>query len=520
MKERSRTSNVSRNVFWAFFCQILTTLLSLYSRKIFLQYLGEELLGVNSLFGEVLTIFSFADLGLSTAITFSLYKPIADGDTEKVRALLAFFKKIYRFVVLGLIVIAAAYFPFLGFLKTELPLADIRLYYVLFVLTNILAYLFVFRETYVIAEQSERRLTVITFIFTVVTTATQIVLVHLTQNYFHFLLVGLGAVIVRKAFTNVYIIKKYPETLVSGVPLPDKSERAVIFRKSRSLIVHKIGNLAINQTDGLIISYMISVVKLGIVANYLMLKTVIVTLMNRVYSSILPSVGNLIYKTDEEAQRRVFYTYDLVNAWLYTFCFVALATLSTPFITLFFRRDDLSLELAAVVLLFFAFFLDGLRAPVSAFREAKGLYEKDKWFTILAAVVNLVASIVLIYLGLDLVGLYIGTILAMLVLIVSRTIMLFSDDRKRAAGYFLRLAVHIALAIGALAATQAIRMLIENAWGLHIYTFLLEIVAAGIVPNLILLVAHCRSPYFKHFLHIVKGRFLRRNTERTEKTEQ
>ena len=94
--EKSRSQNALLNTLWAVLCQFAIVVLGLFSRKVFLVQLGAELLGVNSLFSDVLMLFSFADLGFGTAIMFSMYKPIAENDTNKVGSLLLFYRTIYR----------------------------------------------------------------------------------------------------------------------------------------------------------------------------------------------------------------------------------------------------------------------------------------------------------------------------------------------------------------------------------------------------------------------------------------
>ena len=120
----SRTNHVAKNILWAIINQAMMIALSLISRKIFLNVLGAELLGANSLFSDVISLFSFADLGFGTAVVFSLYKPIAENDQIKIKSLLQYYNTIYRYVIIVLIAIALAFVPFLPSLKTTIPLGQ------------------------------------------------------------------------------------------------------------------------------------------------------------------------------------------------------------------------------------------------------------------------------------------------------------------------------------------------------------------------------------------------------------
>lgn len=502
-RTNSRTENVYLNVFWLALCQILTVGLSFLSRRFFLQEMGIELLGVNSTFSDILIIFSFADLGIGTAIAFSLYKPISDNNKEKIKSLLAFYRKIYYFVVGALLILFALSIPVLLILKTDIPFNELLVYYILFQCNNIISFICVYRETYIIALQKERTLTKFTLVFTIIQVALQILIIKTLKNYIAYLLVGIGVLILRKIAVNLYIRHKYPETIIGkDTPPLEKEEKKTLFNKAKSMLVHRVGNLAINQTDSIIISSIISVAIMGLVSNYILLRNTISTLLSKIYAAVLPSMGNLVARESIHRHLRVFKTYDFANYLIYSFSFVALATLSTPFLVLFFGAD-VSVDFVSVFVLFVAFFLDGLRNPVSMLREASGKYEKDKWFTIIAAVVNLVVSISLAF-TLGLTGIYIGTICAMLVLIISRTIILFKDYKDFSIWkYFLKMVIYFAISLGSFFLTHYICFVLKDNLGITFLSFLAMMGVVVVVPNLINLVLFFWTDEFKHLLRMV-----------------
>ena len=144
--DKSRKKNAILNTSVAIITQLLTIIFSFVSRYVFLKYLGEELLGVNSLFSEVLIFFTLADLGLSTALAFCLYKPISDNDDKRIQGYLSFFKKKYRYVVVLLILISFAFVPFLSFIKTDIVLKDLIKYYFFYAISNLIGYFFIYNE--------------------------------------------------------------------------------------------------------------------------------------------------------------------------------------------------------------------------------------------------------------------------------------------------------------------------------------------------------------------------------------
>lgn len=485
MKQRNngRIENVLKNTFWVFFSQILVALLGIISRKVFLSRLGIELLGVNGLFSDVLTIFSFAELGIGATIMFALYKPIAEDDTEKIRSLLKLYRQVYNWVIVVISLIGLAFFPFLQYLNTDISLSEIKTYYWIFQTNNVIGYICAYRESYVIACQQERKLTVINLFVSFALCGIQVAIILLTSNFLLYLLAGVFVNVVKKIILNAYVIKHYPETKLGGAKELPAEDKKFIFRKTSAMLVHKIGNLAINQTDSLVVSYIGNVAQWGLVSNYQMLKRLFVLLFDKIYGTMMPSMGNLIASEDSERKNLVFSMYDLANFWFCSFCFIGLSTLSSPFVFIYFGPDVL-LDDVTVFVFCLAFLLDGLCSPVAMVREASGEFEKDKWFTILAAIVNLVISVAgARFWGVA--GVFIGTVCAMLVLHIARVILLFGSGQYAytPVRYFKRLTYYVFVSIIGYALTATIIRFIGNLMGTNIGTFLLMLLFVAVLPN-------------------------------------
>lgn len=118
---QSRIYNSIRNMKFAFINQIISLLMSFISRKIFVLYLTQEYLGLNGLFSNILSILSLAELGIGSAITFSMYKPLAENDEKTLKALLNIYKKAYRVIGIFIIVVGFSLTPFLSFFIKDMP---------------------------------------------------------------------------------------------------------------------------------------------------------------------------------------------------------------------------------------------------------------------------------------------------------------------------------------------------------------------------------------------------------------
>lgn len=503
-ESKGRIENASMNTFWAIFSQGICVLLGLFSRKVFLDHLGAELLGVSSLFSDVLLLFSFADLGVGTAIMFSMYRPIADNDDNKIQSLLLFYRDIYNYVMIALTILSVLFIPFLYTINTNINMLDLFIYYGLFQVGNILGYLWAYRYCYVVAIQKERVITRINLFSTIITTIVLILCVVMSENYLIYLITSLLCTLITRIWTNSYITKHYSITKVSAAAQLPKCEKKDILRKSYALLVTKVGNLLINQTDSLVVSIMISVSQWGLASNYLVIKRSIFTITDKIYSGILPSMGNLVASNNKQKELDVFLCYDFLNAWLHTFCFVALGTLSTPFIALFFG-EAVVLPYTFVFFFFLAAFVDGLRAPVSVLREASGTFETDKWYTMVAAGVNLIVSFPLAYyLGLH--GVFIGTICAMTVLHIGRSWVLFREGNYKITtyGYLKKVMLHILLGICLLLLLHFVSNIVDLFVGNIYISFVFKLFAILLLPNLIWICVYYRNPNFIFLVNQIK----------------
>ena len=154
MAEESRIKNSSRNFIVATIQQIVTLLLGFCSRWLFIKILGAEYLGINGLFSNILTVLSMADLGFGSAIVYSMYKPLAEHDEEKLAALTYFYKKVYNVIALVITIIGLSLVPFLKYLvNLEQQIPYLEVYYIIFLANTVISYLFSYRMCIITTDQ-------------------------------------------------------------------------------------------------------------------------------------------------------------------------------------------------------------------------------------------------------------------------------------------------------------------------------------------------------------------------------
>ena len=399
-----------KNSSLGFVTNVLPSILRFFSRYFFIMYFGDTLLGVNSLFSDVVLLFSFAEMGVFTAVSYFLYQPIAENNTEDIQSFLAVYRKLNLILIILVTVVGVAFIPFLGYIKTSEPISGLLIYYLIFIAQNILSYLFSYREAYITAAQKSYKITHINIIISVSSEILQILVTIITKNFLLYLLTYLALYTVRTFWKNAYIRKHYPDTCFSHAKPLSADTRKLFKKKIASLFVLKISIVGVSQTDSIIVSTMVNVMQWGYVSNYLAIKKMISLVLSSLAGGIIPSLGNLIATENREKQMDSFRLYSFFSAWLCLNIFTCLVILVPPFISLIFGPGRVLDDLTCF-LLFFNVLYNGLLEAISVLRDARGLYEVDQWMTFASFIVNLIASVLFVKMfGLP--GVFAGTLVS------------------------------------------------------------------------------------------------------------
>ena len=158
IKKVSRTKNSIRNIKYAIVGQFTGLTISFINRMIFVHVLTSEYLGVGGLFTSILSMLSLAELGIGSAIVYSLYKPLAEKNNEKIKSLMLLYRKAYTIIGIAISILGILLTPFLGFFIKELPTIDnLRLIYILFVLNSAFSYFYSYKRSLIIADQIQKK---------------------------------------------------------------------------------------------------------------------------------------------------------------------------------------------------------------------------------------------------------------------------------------------------------------------------------------------------------------------------
>ena len=408
----SRTYNVVKNAWFGLVTEIINILLSFVSRTVFIYILGVEYLGINGLYTNILLLLSFAELGIGNAIIYSMYKPLATDDKEKIKSLMALYAKAYKIIGIFVFLAGLLVIPFMDYIIKDAPniKENLNLIYLLFLANTALSYFFVYKKSIIIADQKNYIVVLYQQVFHIIQVVAQIIFLLLTHEYILFLLIQIACTLLNNIITSKKADRMYPYLKEGNSKPLDSEESKSIFANVRALFLYKFGSVVLNGTDNIIISALIGVVAVGLTSNYLLVIYAFQAIAGQVMDAFTASVGNLNAVSDTNNKERVFKRIFFVSAWIYGFFSIGLFMFLNTFIDLWLGKEFLLSEkiIFAIVL---HFYINSVHFTAYTYRTTMGLFVQGKLAPLTAAIINIILSL---WLGktIGLMGIFLATSIA------------------------------------------------------------------------------------------------------------
>lgn len=489
-RTKSSIINISANIA----NQVIALLLSFASRTVFVKLLGEQYLGINGLFTNILSVLSLAELGVGTAIIYSMYKPVAENDENKISQLMNYYKKLYNRIALAVTIIGVSLLPFLKYLvKLDEPIENLHIYYLLFLCNTIISYLFVYKTSIIVVYQKDYITKIYNFIFNVIMFVSQIVVLIVSNNYYVYLIVGILCGLANNYFCARKADKMYP-FINNKVELPN-DEKITIWGNIKSMFFYKVGGVILNNTDNILISSMVSTAMVGFCSNYTMIVEALKKITSLFFTSIQASVGNMNAENNSEKQYKIFNILDMCSFWIYGFTSICICVLLQDFIYLW-LGNKFVLSDSIVYIVTINYYLTGVLYPIWNYRETIGLFNDTKYIMFFAAFLNLIFSIIGgYYYGVF--GILLATALARLLTnLWYEPYKLFKIYfKKDVFKYYLKQIIHVALII---IITIIVKKIVSFIYINNIYiSFLVKGIVSVIATNCLFLILLFKTKEFK-----------------------
>lgn len=389
---------------------IVRLIVQFVARTFFIKYLGTEILGLNGLFTNILSLLSVADMGIGTSIIFSMYKPLSNNDHEQVKSLMALYKKAYEAIGATIAIIGLALVPFLHLIVANSQrFPQLYLIYILFLANSVVSYFFTYKRSLISADQKAYIVSLNDFFFLLITNIFQIVFLMITANFVIYLVIQIISTVAGNICISVIVDHRYPYIKEKHVNKLDQDSVQEIKKNVIGNVSSKVGGQLVTGTDNILISTFVNLTAVGLYSNYTLIINALLSVCTQMTTSITASIGNFAVSEDEKGANRLYRRYFFINHSLAYFTSVILMVMLNPFIQVWIG-NKFELPLLTVVLIVVNFSIQVYRNTSFVFIQSYGLFWYQRTKAFIEAAINLsVSLILLIIFKLGINGVLIGT---------------------------------------------------------------------------------------------------------------
>lgn len=407
----SRIQHSIRNSSIAIISQIIIVLLSFITRTIFIKTLGAEYLGVNGLFTNILSILSFAELGIGTAIVYAMYKPLAESNEKKVSALMNMYAKAYKIIGAFVAIIGLSIVPVMDYFINDKPnIGNLSYIYILFLINSVISYFFAYKRSLIIASQNSHINTLNQVGFSIFQSIMQIIVLCKFRNYILYLVIQILSTLLSNIAISRKADKMFPYLKENRCEKLDNDSKKSIYKNILAMLCHKLGGIIVTGTDNLLISKFIGVYWVGIYSNYVLIINTIQSLIMQGINSLSASIGNLTAVESNQKSYDIFKKLLFINFVIAILFSTVLSVTINPFISIWLGNEYLA-KYSLTIVIIVNFWITQMRQVSIAYIASYGLFWHIKWKSLLEGVINIIASIIFIkYFNLGIIGVILGTI--------------------------------------------------------------------------------------------------------------
>lgn len=510
-KKISRKNNSAKGIVTSLISNIVKIVIQFIFRSVFIYYLSVEFLGLNSTITGILNFLSVTELGISSAITFNLYKPVAENDIPKINSILKLYKKFYLIIGVAIIVIGMGILPCLKTLIKDANEINTNIYltYIIYLICNALTYFWSYRNVLFTAYQHQYKVNVFNTVLNSVTSIVQIIAIILFKSFEVYMLIQLICAFASNITTFFYTKKLYPQVNVRGADALDLETKKDVYLNVKGMFYHKISYSILQGTDSVIISAFIGAITLGIYSNYSLFTTNIYAIFTLIVASLAGSIGNLIVENNPEKTYSIYKVLKLCFFWMAGFCSIALFTLFNPTIELWSQMGKWAtdkvwtLDLFTIAIIVLNFYLLASRCITGVFREGIGNFHKDRFKGLVEALINLIVSIILVK-PFGIAGVLMGTIVSCFCTSfwVDPYMIYKFHFKKSLMNHFKDVLFYTTVVLFAGIITYFTCALIPNG---TIVNLIIKVIICAIIPNVIMLLCFIPTKEFKMLIQIAKN---------------
>jgi len=411
MDKKKSILNVSISITF----KLITMVMAIVMKRILIHCCGNEVNGLNALYLSIIGFLAVAELGVGSAITFSMYRPIVAGENEKVSALYHLFRRWYW--IIGGVILAAglALTPFIHHFARDYSQLDVDLYstFALMLVSVVLTYLFGAKTALINAYKNNYITTAITSGGLLLQYGLQIAVLFMTGDFKAYLICRSVAVLVQWGITELVTRKNYSVILHTRARI-DRKTKLEVTRNIKAMFMHKIGALLVNTVDSVVISIFIGVATLGKYSNYTTIQLSMDGIIKLIFSSMVSVVGHMYAQKSKNVAQAYCEVFHMLNFMVGAVFYTGYYAVIDPVVAILFA-ENLIVERSISLVITLNGFVQFMRSGVLTFRDATGAFYNDRWKPLAEGLANLMLSVLLVK-QIGVVGVIVATIITNLLI--------------------------------------------------------------------------------------------------------
>lgn len=512
MARIERTKNAARNIVFGTVLKIYQIVIPFLMRTAMIYFLGVQYLGLSSLFSSILQVLNLAELGVGSAMVFSMYRPIAEDDTVTICALMKLYKLYYR--IIGFVIAGAgcALLPFIPkLIKGDVP-ADINIYvlYLLNLAATVLSYwLLAYKNSILQAHQRINVISKVTLVTNTIQYVFQFIVLWLLKDYYAYIIIALFVQVLTNVITAIVVDKLYPSFRARG-KLP-KEEIKAINARIRDLFTAKLGAVVVNSADTIVVSAFLGLTVLAIYQNYFYIVTSVIGFVTIIFTACTAGIGNSLIVETKQKNFIDLKKFTFIIMWVAGFCSCCFLNLFQPFMEIWVGKN-LLLEYTAVICFVVYYYIYEINQLLNMYKDAGGIWHEDRFRPLVTALANLGLNLVMVQFW-GIYGVLLSTVITMLGIGMPWLFYnLFTTmfERKQLPEYLKKVLFYSAISL----IVCVISVIICNFINVGMWpTLILRLVVCLVVPNTLYLVIYHRTTEYKQSLELAnnmtKGRFVK-----------
>ena len=419
----SNSGIVIKNSLISMIAQICSMIIGFICHRFFLMYLGVEKVGINSVITETLGFLAFAELGVGTAISYRLYKPLVDRDIKRLSILMQLYKKVYSIIGIAVWILGLVLMCFLPIFINDASsdMFYIRTAYLIQLLATSSSYFFAYKRALIFVDQKQFVCKIVDIVCNIVFSIFRIIALIIFKNFHIYLVLQLIQTLVGNIILGYYCDKNYS---FIKVKTKDKFEDVKgMFQDTKDVLFGKVAGYVYSSTDNLVISTFSGIALAGGFSTYKYVTNAIKNLTYSMTDSIVATIGNNIQHRDAEDNYVLFQKYTFIRYVVANIAITGMCISADAFVGFAFGKQYI-MHWSILYLIACDIFIGIVYGPLGEYITVLGYFKYEKYINIIGAGINIGLSILLVQQW-GVTGVLIGTVVSQCFFWVAKSILLY-----------------------------------------------------------------------------------------------